>query len=286
LSPTSGIGSQLRNIGAMTNKGIEVTLGGKPIAGKNFSWTITGNFSHNVNRVTELYLGNPVSDINGNLFNYTVGHSIYEFYTRQWAGVDPANGNPLWYTDGNHSATTSNVQQAQFSLSGKSALPDYFGSVTNTFTYKGFSLDAQLYYNYGNYIFVNYSRYINSDGAGYGADGQLTEQLSSWKQPGDVTNVPKIIYGGNMSSNTTSTRFLYKGDYIRLRNVQLTYNIAATALQKIHLSSASIYLRGTNLFTFDTDDRLPVDPETGSISTGNFEVYIPRTITAGVRIGL
>ena len=283
LSPTSGVATQNRNVGAMTNKGIEITLGGKPVVTKDFSWDLSANFSHNDNKVTELYLGNPVA--NG-LFNYTVGHSIYEYYTRQWAGVDPANGNPLWYTNGNHTATTSSTTAATLALSGKTALPKFFGSVITSFTYKGFTLDGQLYYNYGNYIYVNYSRYINSDGAGYGADGQLTEQLSSWKKAGDVTDVPKLVFGGNMNSSVTSTRYLYKGDYIRLRNVQLSYNIPATALRKTRLSTASIYVRGTNLFTFNTDDRLPVDPETGATSTGNFDVYIPRTITAGVRIGL
>jgi hypothetical protein len=220
------------------------------------------------------------------LFNYTVGHNIYEFYTRNWAGVDAANGKPLWYTDDTHSKTTSNISEVKLTLTGKSALPKFFGGFNNSFSYKGFTLDAQFYYNFGNYIFVNYSRYINGDGSGYAAYGQLSEQLESWKKAGDVTNVPQVIFGGNSNSNSTSSRFLYKGDYIRLRNLQFAYNIPASALKRIGLANASVYVRGTNLFTFGADKRLPVDPETGSISTGNFEVFIPKTLTAGVKIGL
>ena len=286
LSPTSGVAGQNRNVGAMTNKGYELTLGGKPIVTKDFTWDIYANLSHNENRVTELHLGNPVPDINGNLFQYTVGHDIYEFYTRQWAGVNPDNGDPQWYTNDTHSILTSKVSEAKLSLSGKSALPKYFGSFNNTFTYKGFGLETQFYYNFGNYVFQGFSRLINSDGTYYGSYSQLNEQLDSWKKPGDVTVTPRIVYGGNKSSSSTSTRYLYKGDYIRLRNVQLGYTIPASALKKIHLLSASVYLRATNLFTFDTDKRLPVDPETGSTSTGNFEVFIPKTFTAGVKIGL
>lgn len=285
LSPTSGVTGQNRNVGAMTNKGYEITVGGRPLKSKNFSWDLTFNISHNQNKITQLYLGNPIPDPNGNLFNYTVDHDIFEFYTRQWAGVDPENGNPLWYTDGTKSATTSVVGQAKLALSGLSALPKYFGSVMNTFTYKSFSIESQFYYNFGNYVFQGFSRFINSDGALYSAYGQLSEQLDSWKKPGDQTLTPKLIFGGNKNSNTTSTRYLYKGDYIRLRNVQITYALPASALKKLHLLSASVYLRGTNMFTFGTDKRLPVDPETGSTSTGNFEVFIPKTLTAGVKIG-
>ena len=285
LSPTSGVTGQNRNVGGMTNKGYEISVGGRPLKTRDFTWDLSFNLSHNENRLTELYLGNPIPDPNGNLFNYNVGHDIYEFYTRQWAGVDPQNGNPLWYTDATKSATTSVVGQAKLSLSGVSALPKYFGSVMNTFTYKGFSIEAQVYYNFGNYVFQSFSRFINSDGALYSAYGQLTEQLESWKNPGDVAATPKLVFGGNKNSNATSTRYLYKGDYMRLRNLQISFALPASALKKLHLLNANIYLRGTNLITWGTDKRLPVDPETGSVSTGNFEVFIPKSLTAGVKIG-
>lgn len=283
LSPTSGQGSQNRNVGAMVNKGYEITLGGKPVMTKDFTWDISVNIAHNQNRVTELYAGRPTAY--ATRFNATVGHDVQAFYLRQWAGVDPANGDPLWYTDETRTKTTNKYTTAKLALVGQ-ADPKYFGAVQNTFNYRGLSLSAQLYYNFGNNIYDTWDRYLNSDGLYYGGMNQLSDQLNSWKKPGDVTNVPKIIYGGNKSSYNHSTRYLYKGDYIRLRDVQLSYVLPKSVISKIHVNNLSVYVRGTNLLTFGTDKRLPFDPEAGGSSISNADVFIPKTITAGVKIGL
>ena len=285
LSQTSGFTSQLSNIGAISNKGIEVTIGGKPVVTKNFSWTITGNFTHNKNRVTELYGNRPISDPNF-AFQYTVGHDAQEFYLRQWAGVDPANGDPLWYTDGTHSKTTNNISQTVLALSNKSGAPKYFGSLTNSFNYRGITLEAQLFYNFGNYVYDTWGSYLNSDGAYLLSFNQFSQQLSRWQKPGDVTSVPKIVYGGNKNSYRASTKYLYKGDYIRLRDVQLGYTLPKSLTQKAKISNVNVYVRGTNLFLFGQDKNIPFDPETGINSTANLNVFIPKTITAGIKIGL
>ncbi|HEU4607813.1 MAG TPA: TonB-dependent receptor, partial [Chitinophagaceae bacterium] len=196
LSRTTGFAGQNQNVGAMTNKGIEVSLGGRPVSTKNFTWDISANFAHNTNRVTELYAGRPVP---ATWFQYTVGHPAQAFYLRQWAGVDPANGDPLWYKDETKKETTNSYSTAKLALVGQ-ADPKYFGGLTNTFNYQGFALSAQFYYNFGNNIYGIWDRYLNSDGLYYGSFGQLSDQLNSWKKPGDITNVPKIIYGGNKSS--------------------------------------------------------------------------------------
>ncbi|MGZ3838924.1 MAG: SusC/RagA family TonB-linked outer membrane protein [Flavisolibacter sp.] len=281
LSLTSGFSGQNQNVGSITNKGIEVALGGRPVSTKDFTWDISANFAHNTNRVKELYAGRPVRD---GLFQYTVGHDAQEFYMRQWAGVDPANGDPLWYTDDTRSKTTNSYSTAKLVLYGQ-ADPKYFGSVTNTFNFKGISLSAQFYYNFGNRIYDTWDRYLNSDGLYYGAFGQLSGQLNSWQKPGDVTNVPKIIYGGNRSSYNTSTRYLYKGDYIRLRDAQVSYTLPKSVVSKLHISNFTFYVRGTNLLTFHTDKNLPFDPEAGADAQNNFDVFIPKTITGGIKLG-
>jgi TonB-linked SusC/RagA family outer membrane protein len=285
LSPTSGFsGGQLTNIGSMYNQGMEVTLGGKPVVARDFVWESNFTFSNNKNRVTDLYNHVPVSQ--STRFNITEGHDIYEFYTRLWAGVNPENGQPQWYTDDTKKTVTSNINQVQLSLSGKSATPKYFGSFTNTFTYKGLSLQAQLYYNFGNYIYSTWENYLSSDGAWAGDMNQLSIQLTAWQKPGDITNVPQTIYGGNKSSNRPSTRYLYKGDYIRLRNLELGYNLPNSLLKKAHIANANVYLRGTNLFTFATDKNLAIDPEMGAQSINDFQVFMPKTISVGVKLGL
>jgi TonB-linked SusC/RagA family outer membrane protein len=286
LSLTSGFATQTQNVGSMYNKGVELSLTGKPIVTRDFTWVSTFNFTHNTNRVTHLYNHVPILQTSGNQrFNITEGHDVYEFYTRGWAGADPANGNPLWYTDGTKKSTTNNSNDVNLALTGKSATPKYYGSFTNTFTYKGFSLEGQLYYNFGNYIYSTWENYLQSDGLYLPYFGQLSEQLKGWQKPGDKTNVPAVIIGGNMNSNIPSTRYLYKGDYIRLRDVQLSYSLPKANLDKMHINNATIYVRGTNLLTFGTDKNLAFDPEIGANSVSDFQVFMPKSITAGLRIG-
>ena len=114
----------------MTNKGIEITVNARPLKLKDFTWDISVNFTHNTNKVTELYLGKPLSPVS--FQQVAVGHDAQSFYLRQWAGVDPANGDPLWYIDSSRSKTTNVYSGAQLVLNGQ-ADPKYFGSVTNTF---------------------------------------------------------------------------------------------------------------------------------------------------------
>jgi len=292
LSLTSGVqvaGAnpvQNENVGGLSNSGIEVTLGGRPVVTRNFTWSINFNLAHNVNKVTALYRNQPVPSSGLTYFQYTVGYDLQSFYLPQWAGANSQTGQPQWYTDNTKQTATSNYDSATFEVNHKySGTPKLFGSLTNTFTYKGFSLDVQFNYNFGNYLFDTWGFITNSEGAFLGGYNQMTRQLGAWQKPGDKTDIPQIIYGGNDNSTDLSTRYLYKGDYIRLRNLQFAYNFPKELTDKIHISNLSIYVRGTNLLTFGTDKNLAYDPEAGITSTTNFEVFIPKTIAGGIKIG-
>jgi TonB-linked SusC/RagA family outer membrane protein len=295
LSLTSGVlgagnanPTQLENVGGLSNKGIEITLGGRPIVTRDFSWSVAFNIAHNTNRVTELYQGQPIPSPSSTntYFQYTVGHDFQTYYMPQWAGVDPNTGLPLWYTDNTRKAVTSTYANAAFELNDKfTATPKIFGSFTNDFTYKGLSLDVQFNYNFGNYLYDTWGFITNSDGAFLGDYNQMNRQLQAWTAPGQKASTPQEILGRGDNSNGLSTRFLYKGDYIRLRNVQLSYAIPKSAIDRLHIMNASIYIRGTNLLTFATDKYLPYDPEAGIASNTNFEVFIPKTIAGGIKIG-
>lgn len=280
LSLTSGFSRATRNLGSMENKGLEIALHAIPVKGKDFEWAIDFNYAANKNRITSLPDGNeiPIS-----VYILRQGSSIQSFYMREYAGVDPANGDPLWYTDGTHQNTTNNYSAAGRSIVG-SALPKVFGSFTNTFRYKGFTLDAQLYYNFGNYIRDSWGGYYM--GAGFGATYNKASRIfDRWTKPGDVTDVPKYIYGGNKNFNSLSTFYLNKGDFIRLRNIQLGYTVPASIASRAKLSNAFLYVRGTNLFTWVKDDNLPFDPEQGTDSQSNLNIFIPKTITVGLSLG-
>ena len=284
LSPTSGFSTQPQNVGSMYNQGVEITVTGKPVKTRDFTWTSSFNFSHNKNRVTELYNHTPISQ--QTRFNITEGHDIHEFYTRLWDGANPANGEPQWFTDATRKTVTSTSNQVKLSLTGKIGTPQYFGSFTNTFNYKNWSLTGQLFYNFGNYVYSTWENYLMSDGRYLGYFGQLSNELTKgWTHAGQVTNVPQVILGGNHNSNVPSTRYLYSGNYIRLRNIELSYSLPKSSMEKAHINNILIYVRGTNLLTFATDKNLSIDPELGASGIADFQVFTPKSITAGVKLG-
>jgi TonB-linked SusC/RagA family outer membrane protein len=280
LSPTSGSTSFNNNVGSMRNRGYEVALSGTPLIIGDFKWNAGFNISHNTNKI--LSLVNDKDQVDG-AFIRRVGYDFQSFYLRQWAGVDPATGSALWYTDETRSATTTSYSAAKQVLS-KSASPKYFGSFTSDFSYKGFGLSGLLYYNFGNYIQDTWARYFQSDGYDP-SDNRVASQLDRWQKPGDITNVPKYVYNNGSSSSSASSRFLYKGDYIRLREVTLSYNFQPSVLQKLKIASLKVYARGTNLFTWVKDDNLPYDPETYITGQTNLDVYMPKTYTIGLNVG-
>jgi hypothetical protein len=217
------------------------------------------------------------------IFQLSEGKSMYSFFTRGWAGVDPEDGAAMWYKDSSKTTTTKNRAEAGLFFVGKQADPKYYGSLSNTFSYKGVSFTFDFYYNYGNHILEAYEQYF-MDGT-YATRGKYAYNLNRWQKKGDVTNVPKYVNGlANTSSG--SDRLMFKGDYIRLRNVQLGYRLSnKTILDKLHLSSLSLYARGTNLWTKTYDDSLLNDPEQGILGLNQQQVRPSKSFTVGVNIG-
>lgn len=280
LSRTSGFSSATRNIGAMENRGFELTLNIVPVRTKDFTWNIDFNLANNKNKVTTLPGGR---DIVSSPFIYREGLSVYTFYMREYAGVDPATGNPLWYTDATHNSTTGTYSSAQLTALDKTSLPKSFGSLTNTFRFKGFSLETQFYYNFGNYSRDTYASYYL--GAGFGGTyNKVARVLDRWQKSGDVTDIPKYVYGGNNSFHSLSSFYLNKGDYIRLRNVQLGCDLPKSVADKLKIGTAFFYVRGTNLWTWVKDKNLMFDPEQGISSASNLQVFIPKTVTVGLNL--
>lgn len=282
LSYTSGFSSISENIGGMRNQGIEVTINATPVKLRDFTWDVNFNFTSNRNKVTAIVPG-QTQLINGQ-FLVKPGYDINTFYMRQWAGVDPANGDPLWYIDSSHKGTTNNYNSAQRTPTGKTATPKYYGGFSNTFTYKGISLSADLYYNYGNYVLDSWSQYFYDESSP--AYGKYAVNLTRWQKAGDVTTVPKLVYNSTNSSSSTSTRFLYKGDYIRLRNITIGYNAPAALIKSLRVTNLSVYARGTNLWTKRYDKNIPFDPEQGiNSNTTGLNVFYNKSVTAGINVG-
>ncbi|HEY0895033.1 MAG TPA: TonB-dependent receptor [Sphingobacteriaceae bacterium] len=281
ISRTSGFSTYTNNIGAMKNSGVEFAISGSPVVTADFKWDLSFNISRNKNEITALV---DNRDQTSSPFIRRVGEDFQSYYMPVWAGVDPANGNPLWYTDDSRTTTTSNWNQAAYQLTGKTASPKAFGGAGTTFTYKGLSLDALFYYNFGNHIYDPYYQYLNSGGAYIGSYNQRITEMNRWQKPGDITDVPRYVYGGT-NAYRLSTRILNKGDFIRLRDVTLGYNLPKNVISRARLTNARLYVRGTNIWTSAADENLPYDPEAGGVSgLTNFDINVPKTITVGVNL--
>ena len=300
LSQVTGFSTITQNVGKLQNKGIEITLNATPIAFRDFTWDLSFNFTHNTNKLLTLPPGQ--TQIISGQFLVKPGFDINTWFMREWAGVDPATGNPLWYLDSSKSGTTSNYSlapnPAQRINTGKQADPKYYGGLSNTFTFRGVAISADLYYNYGNYVWDQWGSFLADETNP--TFGKYSLNLQRWQKPGDITNVPKLVYGGtnlsptsqNSASNATSTRFLYKGDYIRLRNVSIGYKLNKNLLSKLHMNSFYVYARGTNLWTKTYDKNLTIDPEQGgssntnaNIGTNNLNLFYNKAVTFGLNIG-
>ncbi len=280
LSNTSGFGAATRNIGSMENKGIELSINLVPIQTKDLRWDLDFNFSNNKNKITSL--PNQADILSGN-FIIREGQSLNTFFLREWAGVDRSTGDPQWYVTDKHQASSNIYPGANSRILAGQALPKFFGSLTNALSYKGFNLSAQLYYNFGNQVYDTWRGYYL--GSGFGATfNKVKRQLEAWRKPGDITNVPKYVYGGNKNFSGASTYNLNDGSFVRVRDIQLGYTLPKAYAEKLKIGSANFYVRGTNLFTWVKDQNLPFDPEQGTASASNLNVFIPKTVTVGLSL--
>lgn len=280
LSRTSGFNSVSANVGSMENKGVEFQVNVIPVRTKDLTWDFTFNIALNKNKITALRNN---ADILGLPFIRRVGEDFQSIYTRLWAGVDPATGNPLWYTDATKSQTTTNVTTVQRGIIG-SASPKGFGSFSTSVNYKGFSLDAQFNYQYGNLVYDNWGFISWSDGFNPQLN-KIQKQLRRWQKPGDFTDVPKYVYGGASVSNAESSRWYYKGDFIRLRDLTLSYSLPKSIMNAVKLDNAKFYVRGTNLWTKAFDENITFDPEQPLTGVNDLQILLQRTISVGLTLG-
>lgn len=284
VSSLNGDTFVFQNFGGMKNSGIEISLNSKNIISQNngFSWSTSINFTTNKNEITEL---KSDENISGNYIR-KVGEDFNTLYLYGYAGVDPETGTELYYTDETETETTSTISQAVKYNHGKTS-PDYYGSFINTFTYKQFSLTAQLYTSWGGQIFETNGWYQNDNGYLRIFDYSNTSKYvydNRWQNPGDVTDVPKYVYANSLTQRQSS-RWLHDGSYIRLKRVELAYEFSKNMLEKTFMDRLSLSLSGDNLWTSIKDKTLKNDPEIGGITgASSFDVPISKTIYLGLNV--
>lgn len=284
LPNISGYTGQYKNVGAINNKGLEISLNADVIRTSKFQWTSDFNIGFNRNRVTELYGGKP--ELKG-LKRLEEGRDMDEWYLREWAGVDPANGSPLWYTtDENGKRTTTDSYNKADRVYCGSAAPKFTGGWMNSFSYKGFTLTANSDFVYGNLLYNQSRELLDSDGA-Y-ADYNSMKLKSGWKRwekEGDIATHPKAINGGNKNSNKSSSRYLEKGNYFSLRNLSLGYSIPEKLCGKLGLQRVNVSCSADNLFTLTPFSG--VSPQLSDSSTDGYAgtIYpLSRRIVFGLNV--
>ena len=284
LPTSSGLTSQWQNIGTMYNRGIEVQLGADIIRTKNFTWNVVANFSHLKNEITKLPPGQD--QIISGTKKYMVGHSMYDFWMYEWAGVDPETGDSMYYVggydeDGNYTGkdrtTTNDYTKADKYYVGTS-IPKFYGSLSNTFTVGNFSLSALLTFGVGGLKYdTTYGSMMSY--SGYGSSLHV-DMLKRWQKPGDVTTVPRADMQRNSYQNQGSSRWLTDASYLNIRNVSLSYSFPRRWAEAIDLSGIQLFGSVENLHLFCA--RKGMDPQYNFGGT-SYNSYSPaRTMSIGV----
>ncbi len=280
---SSGYESFNDNIGSMTNRGIEITLSGDLIRHKNFKWNLMVNATTFKNIINRL----PQDEIINGTKKFSVGVSRYEFWLREWYGVDPNTGSGLYYANAlagdafindKGDTVTPNASQAKYNYFG-TVIPDVYGGITNNFTYKNWNLSVLLTYQLGGKVFDNDYQSLMHDGT-WGR-GLHVDAKRRWQNPGDITDVPKRTLGNVMYD---SDRFLISGSYLTMRTVSLSYEFPRTFLNKFGAEAGRVYFTAENLFILAKRKGLnPTQVYTGSPSY----TYAPaRMLSFGLNVTL
>lgn len=295
LSPSTGVESQDMNAGTMYNRGVEIELGGRLIEKKDFSWGLNFNATHIKNRITKL----PIDPFIDGMHKVEEGHSRYEFWLRQWRGVDPATGNSLYVPteealaeseslvtiDGETYTTVRN--EAKYDYSGES-MPKLMGGLSTDLTYKGFNLSLTFYYQLGGQMYDNSYAQLMAPGTGSLSYSNLhVDMLNRWRQPGDITNVPRISNGSDATDleAASSTRWLISSNMLELTNINFGYTFSEQLVKPLGVKGLRLYASADNVF--QVTKRKGTYPRSNAFSgyTSNGDTYMPaRVFTVGLNV--
>ena len=276
IALSNGLNEVPSNIADMYNSGIELSLTGHIVNKNDLKWNLTLQASTFKNEITNI----PDPFINGSK-RWEEGRSRYDFYILHTAGIDPDNGDQLFKMfeiddDGNSvpvlddngvQETTNDWEETERAYTGDSAIPDILGSVSNSLSYKGFSLDVLMTYGFGGkYLDYGYAAMMHSGNYGRSYHPDI---LNAWRQPGDVTDVPRLESGSDALVQSASTRFLTDASFWTLKNINLGYSFDGSITDKIGVDNLRLSISGENLYL--KSKRTGLDPQysVGGTAEGN-----------------
>jgi TonB-linked SusC/RagA family outer membrane protein len=301
----------LGNVGSMYNRGVELGINATVLQKGNFSWNTSLNLTTIQNKVTALAEGNTdivgTTHVSYETTNVTrVGYSVGSLYGAKTAGVNPANGRRIFINAKGEQVQYSQVVapgESQWTyLNGEKApaitgadyyllgntLPTWYGGWSNNFKYGNFDLGFNLSFSGGNYI-QNGTRATLLDQRAY---NNSTEILTRWQKPGDITDVPRLVYNDQTSSGSSFpiSGNVQKADFLRLQNLSLGYRVPSAWLGKTGIASVRLFAQGSNLFLIT--GYKGTDPESSVNGNSNTtpgveknSVGQARTFTFGINVG-
>ncbi len=247
LPTTSGYGTVWENVGELQNRGLELEINSVNVSARDFKWETSFNITMIENEVQSLYgASSQIIQDDGSIIKE--GESAFSWYAIRYAGVNPADGRPM-YLDQEGELTFHPTDNDRVVIG--SSLPTYYGGITNSFSYKGLKLSVFFQYSGGNYLRNNLAFSTKASG-GFVDRNQQRSELDRWQKPGDITDVPIAWTGFTYDArpgNNYSSRHIEKGDYVRLKQVNLSYAFPKSLLSKIRLRSLVLYASGNNLWT-------------------------------------
>jgi TonB-linked SusC/RagA family outer membrane protein len=294
LDPSTGYTNTTFNTGDLKGYGMDITINSVNVKAGDFRWTSNLLFSYNKVKVTKLYgtaassAGQVVSNSTG---SYNEGFDLSRVFGYKWAGLDPQTGDPRGYVDGNATAISNTsagttaynaIQNAPLSSLRYfgSAVPVYYGSFRNTFSYGAFSASANILYKLGYYFrrptsqIVKYSSLYSTTPALQGI-----EYTNRWQKPGDEThtNVPSAVFSSTNQNRDLLNQYseinVLKGDHVRLQEINLSY--AVRTPKAWFIKNPRVYANVTNLGIIWRSNKLGIDPDV-------FDYPIPKTYSLGL----
>lgn len=302
VAPSTGFFEVTQNAGSVRNQGIEYRLDANVLNIDKWNWNIGFNIGFNRNRVTKTPNGPFLQTASSVSQQVKEGQDIYSWYMKEWAGVDPENGDPLWYVvdeneqyvlDENGNKTTTNDYNATEAHVVGKATPLFSGGLNTQLSWNGIFLSVNTNFTYGNKIY-NYTRMsTDADGAYVGYNQMSIENSvqgwSRWEKAGDVATHPKAMLNGNKNSNAISSRYLEDGSYFRIKNLTVGYDFPTKLIKKAYMTRCRIYFSADNLFTATKFSGM--DPEI-TLTTSTYDLAgmysntypVGRTFQGGVEI--
>ncbi len=290
IAPSNGLNEFPSNVADMFNSGFELGLTAHLVKNEDFRWDLTLQASTFKNEITSL----PDPFVNGSK-RWEEGRSRFDFYLLHTAGVDPATGDQLFLmfeldADGNSipvldgsgvQETTNDWEDTERAYTEDNTIPDLLGSVSNSFSYKGFSLDVLMTYGIGGTFLDNgYSAMMHSGSYGRSLHPDI---LNSWRQPGDITDVPRLQNGSSDLVRTQSTRFLTDASFWTLKNVNLGYSFDESISEKLGVDNLRLSVSGENLVL--KSKRTGLDPQYNLAGTPVGNDFSPsRIFTFGLNV--